>query len=471
MGLEPPATTAAVKTEMSAEIWKSAARVLDMNWQGDHMVPSRLLYPHQWSWDTAFIAIGLAYVNPARAWRDLRSLFEAQWPDGRVPHIVFDPGTAEDDYFPGPGFWRVPAYGNRPAHGSTGLVQPPLHAVAAWEVYRHAAAHGAAAGHAARTELAWLYPRLAAEQEYLARRRDAGGTGLASIVHPWESGLDNSPAWDAALSAVPADARPPERYRRRDTEVADAAHRPTDLDYSRYVGLVLAYRDGGYSDTDLARRHDFVVECPNFNAILGAAEMALSQIAAVVGADPEAHRRRAQAITDAVVKHLYDPQTRTFRARDVRTGTLSPARCVSGLTPLILPGLPTEHVDAIMTEAESARFGMPGRTGLPVPSYDRTAPGFDPLRYWRGPVWINVNWLLRRGMLLHGHHESAEDLRASMLKLVHRAGHFEYFHPVTGQGIGARSFGWTAALALDLLADRSVPAFARDRVGATPTRN
>ena len=90
-------------TEMSAELWNSAARVLDTNWAGDHMVPSRRLYPHQWSWDAAFIAIGLAYVNPSRAWRDLRSLFEAQWPDGRVPHIVFDPATAEDDYFPGPG--------------------------------------------------------------------------------------------------------------------------------------------------------------------------------------------------------------------------------------------------------------------------------------------------------------------------------------------------------------------------------
>jgi len=446
---------------MSAELWNSAARVLDLNWSGDHMVPSRLLYPHQWSWDTAFIAIGLAYVNPSRAWRDLRSLFEAQWPDGRVPHIVFDPQTAEGDYFPGPAFWNVPAYGNRPAHGSTGLVQPALHAVGAWEVYRRAAAHGAACAHEARTELAWLYPRLVAQQEYLTGRRDAGGAGLASIVHPWESGLDNSPAWDAAMSAVPVDLTLLDRYHRRDIEVADAAHRPTDVDYSRYVGLVLSYRDGGYSDTDLTQRHDFVVECPNFNAILGAAEMALAQIAGVVGADPDVHHRRAQRITRAIVDRLYDPATGTFRARDVRTGTLSPARCVSGLTPLILPGLPAEHAAAIMAEAQSARFGLPAQTELPAPSYDRTAPDFDTLRYWRGPIWINVNWLLRRGMLLHGYRDQAEDLRNAMLKLVHRAGHFEYFHPNTGAGIGAPSFSWTAALSLDLLADRSVPAFAR----------
>ncbi|MGX6602090.1 MGH1-like glycoside hydrolase domain-containing protein [Micromonosporaceae bacterium Da 78-11] len=450
-------------SEMSAELWNSAVGVLETNWAGDHMVPSRRLYPHQWSWDAAFIAIGLAYVNPTRAWLDLRSLFAAQWPDGRVPHIVFDPATAEADYFPGPRFWDVPAYAGRPARGSTGIVQPPMHAIAAWEVYRHAAAHGAACAQQARTELEWLYPRLVAQQQYLTGPRDAGGAGLASIVHPWESGLDNSPAWDTTMAAVPADLSLLQTYRRRDLDVSDAAHRPTDLDYARYVGLVLNYRDGGYVDSDLVRRHAFVVECPAFNSILGAAELALAQIAGVLGLGPAAteHRERAQRITAAIAARLWDPQSRTFRARDVRTDTLTTARCVTGLLPLMLPDLAADQAEAIVAEVRSERFGLPERTGLPVPSHDRTTAEFDTLRYWRGPIWINVNWLLRRGLLVHGFRDEAEDLRTAMVGLVHRNGHFEYFHPITGDGLGAPTFSWTAALALDLLADRSVPAYAR----------
>ncbi|WP_239117630.1 MGH1-like glycoside hydrolase domain-containing protein [Paractinoplanes ferrugineus] len=442
---------------MSAELWNSAVRVLDINWAGDHMVPSRRLYPHQWSWDAAFIAIGLAYVNPTRAWRDLRSLFEAQWPDGRVPHIVFDPATAEADYFPGPAFWNVPAYGNRAARGSTGIVQPPMHAIAAWEVYRHAAAHGANCAHQARTELQWLYPRLVAQQRYLTTDRDLGRGGLASIVHPWESGLDNSPAWDDSIANVPADLALLSRYRRRDLDVSDAAHRPTDLDYARYVGLVLSYQAGGYADHGLLDRHAFAVECPAFNSILASAELALAQIAGVLGLTAAAgtHRDRAGQITAAITRRLRDSATGMFHALDVKTGKLSAANCASGLLPLMLPDLPAAMVEAIMAQLRSPRFG------LPVPSYDRTAADFDTMRYWRGPVWINVNWLVRRGLLVHGFRDEAEDLRTAMIRLVHRNGHFEYFHPTTGEGLGAPAFSWTAALSLDLLADRSVPAYAK----------
>ena len=79
-----------------------ARAVLDANWLGASTLPSRTLYPHQWNWDSAFIAMGRSWYDEPRAQQELRSLFRAQWADGRVPHIVFNPSVGEEAYFPGP---------------------------------------------------------------------------------------------------------------------------------------------------------------------------------------------------------------------------------------------------------------------------------------------------------------------------------------------------------------------------------
>ncbi|MEH0981515.1 MGH1-like glycoside hydrolase domain-containing protein [Micromonospora sp. CPCC 205556] len=430
-----------------AELRRLAVATLDGNWEHDHTVPSRTLYPHQWSWDSAFIAVGLVHVRPDRAWRELRTLFAAQWTDGRVPHIVFNPALRVGSYFPGPEFWNSAAADGAPAAATSGLVQPPVHALAAWLAHRRAPSEESARA------LRRLYPRLVAQQRYLTVHRDVGGAGLACIVHPWESGVDNSPAWDAPMAAVPADVAVMRAYRRHDTTYADAAHRPTDLDYARYVAIVAAYREAGYRDDGLAGRHPFLVECPLVSAALGAAEHALARIAPVVGADPGPHRDRAARITEALVERLYDPVTGTFHPRDLRTDRLIPARTALGLMPLILPDLPARQVAAVVTEACSARFGLSARMDRPLPSHDRTAPDFEPLRYWRGPSWMNLNWLLWRGLRSHGRPDLAAGLRQSMLDLVATAGCHEYFHPDTRAGLGSPAFSWTASLLLDVLAE------------------
>ncbi|MGC2003637.1 MGH1-like glycoside hydrolase domain-containing protein [Trebonia sp.] len=66
-----------------------AAAVLRGNDAGGWTKASPLLYPHQWSWDSAFIAIGWAHLDVRRAMTELEQLFAAQWSTGMVPHIVF----------------------------------------------------------------------------------------------------------------------------------------------------------------------------------------------------------------------------------------------------------------------------------------------------------------------------------------------------------------------------------------------
>src|SRR6266496_2376322 len=194
-----------------------ARAVLDANWRGRWTVPSRSLYPHQWSWDAAFIAIGRSWVEQDRAQRELESIFEAQWSTGMLPHIRFDPEVPDDAYFPSPGFWQSDRSPAAPRGVPTsGITQPPLHARAALEVWRHAGDRAEALAFLRR-----LYPKLAAQHAHLARWRDPDGRGLAAIVHPWESGEDNSPLWDGVLDhlEIPPGALPP--YQRSEEHTSE----------------------------------------------------------------------------------------------------------------------------------------------------------------------------------------------------------------------------------------------------------
>ena len=84
---------------------RQARAVLDFNWTGEYTMPGPRLYPHQWSWDSAFIAIGYSHYDQDRATRELRHLFEAQWKNGLLPQLVFNPHFT--NYFPGPNFWHA----------------------------------------------------------------------------------------------------------------------------------------------------------------------------------------------------------------------------------------------------------------------------------------------------------------------------------------------------------------------------
>jgi glycogen debranching enzyme len=81
-------------------------------------------------------------------------------------------------------------------------------------------------------------------------------------------------------------------------------------------------------------------------------------------------------------------------------------------------------------------------------------PTFDPVRYWRGPVWVNVNWMLHHGLRQSGLDDLAGRVRADTLRAMGAAGRWEYFDPRPGTppaalGLGTDEFSWSAALALD----------------------
>ena len=117
----------------------------------------------------------------------------------KVPHLVFraDPGHP---YFPGPEWWDISVSPAAPAPPlqTTGICQPPVHALAVQRIWQLTPQ---ARRPEIRARIHALYPRLVRWHHYLATNRDPEASGLVTTFHPWE-GTDNSPRWDSALKRI-----------------------------------------------------------------------------------------------------------------------------------------------------------------------------------------------------------------------------------------------------------------------------
>jgi hypothetical protein len=366
-----------------------------------------------------------------------------------VPHIVFDPRVP--DYWPGPDFWASAATSELAprAPATSGLIQPPMHAIAVWRILESAV--GPERFHA---RVAHLYPKLVAWHRYLAERRDPDGTGLITVYHPWE-GTDNTPRWDAALLRLQVGALP--SYTRTDTSLVDADERPTKTEYDRYLWLVALLRDARYDDEAIKRTHPFLIKDVQCSAIFAAACRSLERIAVFVGA-PASEREEVAAwrkrATTAVTR-AWDEDLGLALDFDLRTRAPIRVSTSAGLAVLLLPELDP----ALAERAVGTAFGpdFAGGAGLAFPvvlSTGLRSAEFRPRAYWRGPAWPVVNWLLWWGLVQQGMAEPAAALRRANLALLSRrtAGFAEYFEPFTAEPLGSVDQSWTAAVALDWLA-------------------
>ena len=83
----------------------------------------------------------------------------------------------------------------------------------------------------------------------------------------------------------------------------------------------------------------------------------------------------------------------------------------------------------------------------------QTEPTWEPRRYWRGPVWVIMNWLILEGLLRYGFNDLAALIREDTMGLIESAGFREYYDPRDASGCGSTEFSWSAALAIELMRD------------------
>jgi hypothetical protein len=413
-----------------------AAYLLRGNDLGTMTSAAPRLYPHMWSWDAAFVAVGLAPLSVERAVIELDTLLSAQWKNGMIPHIVFANGV--DGYFPGPARWECRLLAaNAPAGPDTsGITQPPVHAIAVQRILDHSRRHGRSTRAVAEEFLNRRWADLVRWHRWLAHARDPLGSGRITLYHGWESGMDNSPRWDRAYEHVAPGDLPPYR------------------EYDRYLWLVEQMRRARYDDDALSAAMDFAVEDVFVTAIFALACEVLGQIG------EEYHQAKSDVRElfgwadrfRAGVIATTDARTGAARDYDTRLQRWITTETLAMFAPLISGGLPRATERNLLRLFEGPRFcGHPDlRYALP-PSTSPVSKDFRPREYWRGPVWPVMSWLFSWVFAHRGWAERSFMLRAEALRQASDGSFAEYYEPFTGEPLGSMQQSWTAASVLDWL--------------------
>lgn len=227
----------------------------------------------------------------------------------------------------------------------------------------------------------------------------------------------------------------------------------------------------GESGMDNSPRFDLpgALDAVDFSSFLAGDYACLARIAEATGNDKlrDESLAYAQKISDAVNTHLWNGQEQFYHDRNF-AGAFCAVKASSGFLPMLAGIASTEQADALVNHlANPATFG----SAFPVPSISLDSGTFCK-DMWRGPTWININYLIYRGLLRYGYAEQAASLREKILDVVDKWYQaegciFEYYDALdttsprdldrkqrlaSGRGIAPISdYQWSAGLTAALL--------------------
>ncbi len=422
------------------DLYKECERVLRQNWRDGYTVPSPRLYPFQWHWDSGFIALGNLHLDPERALTEMEHLFQGQWESGFLPHIVFH--NAEkygSDYFPSADYWNSQVSPNAPKDLKTsGISQPPIQGYVLERIFE-------TLGDSSR--LRRLFDQVLRYHEHLLKIKDTLNCGLISVWHNWESGMDNSPWWDEALQRIDSGTLQQIHLDRKDNKVVENASetRPSDDEYRRYLYLLRSLQDSKYESC--SGNFPFQFFDLTFNALFIASSESLLRIGPMLGRNVDGLAEQLKRSRAAFNELLWDEEQGCYFPYDlVSEKQVTMIGAASFLA--LFAGVPSATQARKMADRITAYGDLYG-----IPTFDPTHFLYEPKKYWRGPIWVNMNYLIWKGLQRYGLEAEAARLRNNTLEMVEKYGLREYF-PVdktAATGYGAEDFSWSASLVLDMI--------------------
>lgn len=356
-----------------------AREVLEQHWTPwHHSVPNIDRYPAQYLWDSCFHSLIWAQLGDERAVMELASVFRHQDAGGFVPHVTYHSpaGLA--------GFWG--------RSSTSSITQPPMFGHAAAELVHRGYDVPDAVLDAATRGLRFL----------LGQRARIGD--LVSLCHPWESGTDDSPRWDAWFGP----AWEAGLWHRRKGEL-----------------LTSIVRDANGAPL---RNPAFAVASAGFNALVAFNAL---ELAGLTGDE------RLVADAKQIIEALdarWDPRLETWVDASEGAAPSAAIRTADALLPLLVVDRPVPR--SLLSSTGYGTVYGPSSVHVDEPTY---VPG----QYWRGSSWPQITYLLAVAAHRRGDIATRDGLRGLLAAGAARSGLAEHWHAETGEALGSSPQSWT----------------------------
>lgn len=369
----------------------------------------------QWLWDSGWHMMVWSYRHPENAIADLRSLLQFQQPDGFIPEIIF---------------WKPNRFSKRLldlffgySHKEyTDLTQMPMLAYslrAIWNATQD------------KDLLREFVPRIVKYLQWW-QGRDHDNDGLVSIIHPWESGIDASPTYDPVFRL----------------------NKPKWHDlYPHFWRLHYVYRRLKWNQRAILEAERFNVEDVGVCSVYADGWGVLASLAQEFDAELALRcRQRHKRYQEAVIGKCWHNERQQFVSYFHQDGEekVSSAETVQTLLPVLLDDLPEDIKQKLVSRIKDPeKFWLP----YPVPSVARSEATFNPCEsrlLWRGPMWPATTWLVMEGLLKHGFTKEAEAILDRWVEMYLKNGIWEYYNPLTGEGLGQKCLGMSTII-VDML--------------------
>ncbi|KAI8799279.1 Six-hairpin glycosidase-like protein [Cladochytrium replicatum] len=367
----------------------------------------------QWLWDSCGAIVANVHRNPEDAKSEFRTLMNSQIANGMVPEEISWPSGS----------------GNQ-------VTQMPTIAHALQTIYRETKD---------AAFIKEMVPKVAAYYEWWRTTRDIDGNGLVTTIHPWESGIDASPAFDAAWHF---------------TYTTPIFSFP--ILYLKFPELQSYYKDTmKWNITAILARKKaegsiianwFMVQDIAMNTLHAVGWAVLGDLATAYGdtANAKVYYANNVAAENAIKKEMWRSDLKRFvtcfRDQD-GSRQQSAVQTVQSLFPLLMRSLTAEQKAAVIADAsDPTKFW----SNYPFPSVSKAEKTYEAVYtvnlLWRGPSWGFTNWFVVEGLINQGRQDLAQTAVDRWAKAIAVGGIWEMFNADTGYGYGAEGLGMSTTI-------------------------